>query len=119
MIPFCNDTITIYHYDGRDRWLRQVVRGVKWQGGTVHRSVRTGQNALEPAGDICIPLAAGKNLKMDAGGKDYVVYGSGAEIGESYTPEDLKRDHPELATIARIEDHSKAPFLQHWKVTLA
>lgn len=118
MIPFCDGSVTIYHHEGRDKWKRQTISGVKWRGGTVHRSAKTGQNAVDPSGSLIIPLSVGKNFRMDAGGRDYVVFGSGKELTEAYTPADLKRDHPELATIARIEDHTKAPFLQHWKVLL-
>lgn len=118
MIPFCDGTVTIYHYSGKDTWIRQVVNGVKWRGGAAHRSSGAGKNAIDPAGHMIIPLSVGKRIKMDAGGRDYVVFGNGKNLNDGYTPEDLKKDHPEFATISKIEDRTNAPFLQHWKVTL-
>ena len=118
MIPFANDTVTLYHFAGRDTWTRTLLRGVKWRGGIQVRDAN-GQYTKEPETHVVIPYSLKPDIRMDAGGRDYFVLGDGKPITGTYTPADLKKDHPEMATIRSIRDNTRSPVLKHWMVVLS
>ncbi len=120
VIPFCTDTVTHYHYAGRDTWTRNVLRGVHWRYGTTNSAAQSSDGRIErvPQTRIIIPHSLLQDIEIDTGGRDYFVLGDGPDITANYTPADLKRDHPELGTAKTVEDHTRAPHLKHWKVIL-
>lgn len=117
MIPFCTDTVTLYHYTGRDAWARHVLAGVRWKDGAAMQQT-DGQMTHTLQTRIIIPEALTEGITIDAGGRDYLILGEGTPLTGDYTPADLKRDHPEMGTVQTVTDNTRTPFLKHWKVTL-
>lgn len=79
MIPFCTDTVTHYHYTGRDTWQRSVLRGVHWRYGTTSSAARTSDGRIErvPQTRIIIPQSLMPDIPIDTGGVDILgrIYG--------------------------------------------
>lgn len=121
MIPFCTDTVTLYHYAGKDTWTRYVLSGVRWRHGAAANSSQSAEGRIERAAQtrVIIPAAVLDGIPVDIGGKDYMLPGDGPYITRNYTPADLKREYPQMGTVKSVEDHTGAPHLKHWKVVLA
>lgn len=111
MIPFCTDTVTLYHYTGRDAWARHVLRGVHWKDAAVMQH-NDGQMERVLQTRIIIPEALMDGIAIDAGGRDYFILGEGAPLSDGYTPADLKRDHPEMGTAQTVANNTRTPFLK-------
>lgn len=120
MIPFANDTVTLYHYTGRDTWQRIILRGVMWRAGSANAMTQRTDGRLERRARtrVTIPYELKPDLRIDAEGKDYFVLGIGDEIAHAYSPADLKKDHPELGTVKSISDNTRTGILRHWAVEL-
>ena len=120
MIPFANDTVTLYHYIGRDMWQRIILRGVMWRAGSANVMTQRTDGRFERRARtrVTIPYELKPDLHIDTGGKDYFVLGMGNEITSAYSPADLKKDHPELGTVKYVSDNTRAGILRHWAVEL-
>lgn len=143
LMALFTDTITIYNYyqdvlTRQDTWHRTVIKGVQWTG--VRDKTVTAQGTVFTAStvDITIPIDA------DTEGKEYLdilLYNSGKydiskywtidpisdlsvvvlgeidkEITPIYTITNLRRDYPDVVTMASVADATNRKYLKHWEI---
>lgn len=115
MIPFANQTITLYHKQD-DVYTRFVLNGVSWRQKVERTSNNNGRFDITSSTVVIIPatLANATNISLREG--DVFVFGVGPNITKNFKISALKSENPTYCTIKSVSDNTTSPFLKHFKV---
>lgn len=109
--------LTIYHKSisaGTEVWTRSQVKGVLWEDRKAANVIRAGQLESDRVA-VYIPLERGE-INIQIG--DVLVKGLvGDAISSTFTISDLKRKHPNVASVRSVDkmDYGSS-HLQHYQI---
>lgn len=115
MIPFADQTVTLYHKHN-DLYLRFVLNGVSWRQKLERTSNNNGRFDIVSSTVVVIPATVDNHTNISLHEGDVLVLGVGPMITDGFCISDLKATNSTYCTVKSVLDNRASPFLKHIKV---